>query len=131
VIGLVAFIVLCAPSLASAVRFDQDPVRVTPGVEPETRTIYRAPKAGEQRVEGLLRRIECPAGRPVTFVLQLPDKSPAKYTAPSLASVDYIAHTPTFRGPVTCGGRTPPDRVYLTWMPSTKRVVAIEFLATK
>lgn len=106
----------------------QDPVRVTPGAEPETRTIYRVPKAGEVRVEGLLRRIECPPGRPVTFVLQKPDKTPVKFTAPTLGSVEYIAHTPSFRGPVSCGGRTPPDRVYLTWTPSTRRVVALEFL---
>ena len=112
-------------------QLSQDPVRVVPGGQPETRTIYRAPKAGEQRVEGLLRRIECPPGRPVTFVLQLPDKASAKYTAPSLTSVDYIAHTPTFQGRVSCGGRTPPDRVYLTWAPSTKRVVAIEFLPAR
>lgn len=108
--------------------FGQDPVRVVPGAAPETRTIYRAPKAGEERVEGLLRRIECPSGRPVTFVLQRADKTPVKFTAPSLTSVEYIAHTPAFRGPVTCGGRTPPERVYLTWVPSTKRVVSVEFL---
>ena len=106
----------------------QDPIRVLPGQEPETRTIYRASKPGESRVEGLLRRIECPRGQPVTFVLQKPDKTPVRFTAPSLTAVEYIAHTPTFRGPVTCGGRTPPERVYLTWMPATKRVVAIEFL---
>jgi hypothetical protein len=113
---------------APAIVIGQDPVRMVPGSQPETRILYRAPKSGEQRIEALLRRIECPPGRPVTFVLQLPDKTPAKYTAPSLASVEYIAHTPTFRGPVSCGGRTPPDRVYLTWKPSAKRVVAVEFL---
>jgi len=109
----------------------QDRIRVVPDAAPQTRTIYRAPKAGEERVEGLLRRIECPSGRPVTFVLQRADKTPVKFTAPSLTSVEYIAHTPTFRGPVTCGGRTPPERVYLTWVPSTKRVVALEFLPAK
>lgn len=109
----------------------QDPIRVLPGAQPETRTIYRTPKAGEERVEGALRRIECPAGRPVTFVLQRADKTPLKFSAPSLGSVEYIAHTPTFRGPVTCGGRTPPERVYLTWVPSTKRVVSLEFLPPK
>ena len=106
----------------------QDPVRVVPGAAPETRTLYRASKPGEQRVEGLLRRIDCPRGQPVTFTLTKPDKTPVKFTAPSLTSVEYIAHTPTFRGPVSCGGRTPPDRVYLTWVPSTKRVIAVEFL---
>jgi hypothetical protein len=110
---------------------DQGPVRVVPGATPETRTIYRPLKAGEERVEALLRRIECPAGRPVTFVVQMPDKTPAKYSAPTLGSVDYIAHTPTFRGPVSCGGRTPPDRVYLTWATPAKRVIAVEFLPPK
>jgi len=126
VIGLAFAVVtlLQAPAGASG----QDPLRVVPGSAPETRTMYRPSKAGEERVEGLLRRIECPTGRPVTFVLQLPDKSPAKYSAPSLGSVEYIAHTPTFRGPVSCGGRTPPDRVYLTLLTANKRVVAVEFL---
>lgn len=109
----------------------QDPVRVAPDRPPETRTIYRALNPGEERVEGLLRRIECQAGTPVTFVLQKPDKTPAKFVAPSLTAVEYIAHTPTFRGPVSCGGRTPPDRVYLTWVPAKKRVVAVEFLPPK
>jgi hypothetical protein len=112
---------------------DQGQLRVTPGAEPETKTIYRALKQGEQRVEGLLRRIECPPGRPVTFVLNLADNKPARYSAPSLQSVDFIAHTADFRGPVSCGGKTPPERVYLTWASSgrTTRVVAVEFLPGK
>ena len=110
---------------------EQQPLRVVPGATPETRTLYRPLKTGEQRIEGALRRIECPPGRPVTFVLQLPDKTPAKYSAPTLGSVEYIAHTPTFRGPVSCGGRTPPDRVYVTLGSSGKRVIAVEFLPAK
>jgi hypothetical protein len=111
----------------------QEPVRVTPGAEPETKKIYRALQEGEQRVEALLRRIECPPGRPVTFVLQLTDGKPVKYSAPSLTSVDFIAHTPDFRGPVSCGGKTPPERIYLTWktVSRTDRVVAVEFLPGK
>jgi len=96
VTGLVVAIVLLAQTPPG-----QGPVRVVPGAEPETRMLYRALKAGEQRVEGLLRRIECPPGRPVAFVLQLPDKTPAKYAAPTLGSVEFIAHTPSFRGPVS------------------------------
>lgn len=109
----------------------QDPVRVVPGEAPQTRTIYRASKPGEERMEGLLRRIECPSGRPVTFILQKADKTPVKYSAPSLTSVEYIAHTPTFRGPVSCGGRTPPERVYVTYVSASKRVIAVEFLPPK
>jgi hypothetical protein len=107
----------------------QNPVRVVPGETPETKTIYRQIKAGEQRVEGLLRRIECPPGRPVAFVLEVM-KKPERYAAPTLASVEFVAHTPTFRGPVTCGGKTPPERVYLTWktVAGAPRVIAVEFL---
>jgi hypothetical protein len=121
--------IAAALALLVLVQTPADPqLRVVPGAEPETRTIFRKVKSGEQRVQALLRRIECPRGRPVSFLLQLPDKTPAKYSAPSLGSVEYIAHTPTFRGPVSCGGRTPPDHVYLTWATATKRVVALEFL---
>ena len=107
----------------------QDPLRVVPGAQPETKTVYRQIKADEQRVEGMLRRIECPTGRPVAFMLQVKDK-PVRYTAPTLTSVEYIAHTPSFRGPVTCGGKTPPERVYVTWktVSGAPRVVAVEFL---
>jgi hypothetical protein len=107
-----------------------DPLRrVVPGEQQETKTIYRELKDGEQRVEGLLRRIDCPRGQVVTFTLHVKDK-PMRFTAPALASVDYIAHTPDFRGPVTCGGKTPPDHVYLTWklVNGTSRAIAVEFL---
>jgi hypothetical protein len=107
----------------------QQPIRVVPGAQPETKTMYRALKEGEQRVEGLLRRIECPTGRPVSFMLQVKDK-PMRFNAPTLTSVDYIAHTPDFRGPVTCGGKTPPDHVYLTYksVRGSAQAVAVEFL---
>ena len=109
-----------------------NPIRVNPDAPSETKTMYRQVKEGEERVEGLLRRIECPPGRPVAFVLQVKDK-PARYTAPTLASVEFVAHTPTFRGPVTCGGKTPPEHVYLTWktVAGAPRVVALEFLPPK
>jgi hypothetical protein len=106
------------------------PPRVVPGAAPEVKTIYREVKAGEERVDALLRRIECPPGRPVSFVLQMKDKSVAKYAAPTLGSVEFIAHRADFRGPVTCGGKTPPERVFLTYkkVGNAGRVVAVEFL---
>jgi len=106
------------------------PSRVVPGAQPETKTIYREVKAGEQRMDALLRRIECPPGRPVSFVLQMKNKSVAKYAAPTLGSVEFIAHRPDFRGPVSCGGKTPPEHVFLTVkkVGGADRVVAVEFL---
>jgi hypothetical protein len=100
--------------------------------KPETLPIYRQVRPGERRVEGLLRRVDCPGGRPVVFSLQIAGK-PARYTAPTLTSVDFIAHDPAFRGPVTCGGKTPPDHVYLTskTVDGVERVIAVEFLPSK
>ena len=83
-------------------------------------------------MEGLLRRVECPARRPVTFVVTLKD-GPAKFIAPRLEAVEYIAHTPDFKGPMTCGGRTPGEPVYLTYktVGRTRQAVAVEFLPGK
>src|SRR3954452_24634328 len=118
--------------VAQAATPPQPPIRVVPGAEPETKMIYRAVREGEQRVEGLLRRIECPTGRRGTFMLKVKDK-PMRVSAPTLASVEYIAHRPDFRGPVTCGGKTPPDHVYLTYksVDGAPRAVAVEFLPAR
>jgi hypothetical protein len=108
------------------------PVRVVPGATPETKAIYRDLKPGEERVQGLLQRVECPPGRPITFILKLTSRV-AKYQAPRLDAVEYIAHTPSFRGPMSCGGRMPGDPVYLTWktVGGVARVIAVEFLPKK
>ena len=82
----------------------QEPRRVTPDGPPAVKPIYRELKQGEERVEGLLQRVECPYGRPVTFVVKLKDRV-AKYQASRLDAVEYIAYTPDFKGPMSCGGR--------------------------
>lgn len=107
----------------------QEPRRVDPSLPSAGKTIYRELKPGESRVEGLLQRVECPRGRPVTFVVRVKDQ-PEKFEAATLADVDFIAHTPDFKGPMTCGGRGKGDRVYLTWRQDGKvrRAVAVEFL---
>ena len=105
------------------------PRRVTRGPAAPAQPTYREVKPGEQRVEGSLLRVECPPRRPVTFVLKLKDRV-AKYQAPRLDSVEYIAHTPDFKGPMTCGGRMPGDPVFLTWktLGRVQQAVAVEFL---
>jgi hypothetical protein len=104
--------------------------RVTPGQD--ANPAYRELKEGEQEVEGLLQRVECPTGRPVTFVVRVKDQ-PEKFEAARLADVEYIAHTPDFKGPMSCGGRGAGDRVRLTWKKAgtARRVVAVEFLPRK
>jgi hypothetical protein len=121
---------LFALSLQSPVA--QEPRRVVPGDSPAAKPVYRELKPGEERVEGLLQRVECPTGRPVTFVVKLKDKV-AKYQAPRLDAVEYFAHTADFKGPMMCGGRGPGDPVLVTWktVKNVPHVVAVEFLPRK
>ena len=127
-IVLAAFVTAYIPQGASQSPPDT-PLRVVPGDQSETRTIYRELKEGEERVEGQLQRIVCPPGKPVTFVVKAKDKV-TMYTAARLDAVDYIAHSPNFRGPVSCGGYTPPEHVFVTSkkVNGANRPVAIEFL---
>lgn len=124
---MIACVLLLALSLQSGTT--ETPRRVNPTSTDTTTPIYHELREGESRVEGLLQRVECPTGRPVSFVVRVKDQ-PQRFEARTLADVEYIAHTPDFKGPMTCGGRGAGDRVQLTWKPVNKsrRVVAIEFL---
>ena len=106
------------------------PVRVNPNGD--ERQVYRQLQPGEQRDEGLLRRINCPARGPVTFVVKQKD-AVVQYTAPQITSVDYIVYRTDFRGPVSCQGFGAGEPVFVTWKPEgkSKRAVAIEFLPNK
>jgi hypothetical protein len=119
-ISLLAALVIL-PALA------QEPVRINPGAA--GKPVYRETKEGETRVEGLLQRVECPPNRPVRFTMRVKDK-PERFEAARLADVEFVAHTPDFKGPFTCGGRGAGDRVFLTWKATgkTRTVVAVEFL---
>jgi hypothetical protein len=120
---------VCAAQPPQGPPTEPPPRRVVAGDHPEEKTIYREMKPGEERIDALLQRIICPPGRPVTFVLKAQDRV-VKYEAPRLDAVEYIAHNPKFRGPVSCGGYTPPEHVYLTSkkVNGADRPVAIEFL---
>lgn len=110
----------------------QQPPRVVPGESSVVKPVYRAVKPGEERAAGLLQRVECPPGPPVTFIVKLKDRV-AKYQAPRLDAVEYLAHTPDFKGPMACGGRMPGDPVFLTWktVRRSPQVAAVEFLPRK
>jgi hypothetical protein len=110
----------------------QNPIRVVPGPAEIVKPVYRKLKPGEQSVRALLQRIECPTGRPVTFILK-GDGRVLKYQASQLTAVEYIAYTPDFSGRVSCGGRTPAEPVILTWktVGASDTVVAVEFLPRK
>lgn len=90
--------------------------------------MFRTVQKGERRVEGLLQRIVC-SPRHVEFVVRLP-KGVGRFRAPALDRVEFISHRADVAGAVQCGGRMPPDRVFLTSRegPLDGTAIAIEFL---
>ena len=95
------------------------------------RTVYRTVEPGEERVEGLLERINCTTAG---IDLQINVAGTTEhFVAPSMNSVLFISHRSDLRGAIPCAPRTPPDRVYLTWRqidpaPNPRTVIAVEFL---
>jgi tetratricopeptide (TPR) repeat protein len=94
--------------------------------------LYRKIQPGEHRVEGFLERIDCSTRGLVVHVGV--DGTAERFSAPTLRDVVLISHRDDLRDGITCGPRTPPDRVYLTWREGdspddkARRVVALEFL---
>lgn len=110
-----------------------------PAVDPSTAPsppasispVFRDLKAGEQRIEGLLARIECSRGAAVFHVRTA--EGPARASAARMTDVDFITYRDDLSGSVGCGPMKPPMAVYLTWRtdsgkPDTKLAIAIEFL---
>lgn len=124
----IASLVLAALLLQSAPPQSEQPRRISPDSLP-AKTEYRQLQKGEQQVEGLLQRVVCPGSGPVAFMVKIKDRA-EKFEAARLQDVEFIAHTPDFRGPMSCGGRGAGDRVLVTWKKSgtARRVVAVEFL---
>jgi hypothetical protein len=89
--------------------------------------IYRTVGEGETRIEGMLERIDCPSAG-AAFVVRVGDQV-ARFPVAKMDAVEFISYRNDLAGAVTCGARTPPDRVYVTARPGTPAtVVAIEFL---
>lgn len=106
-----------------------DAATETPG---KVQPVFRRTQPGEERVEGLLERIDCTRRGAVTFVLQTPEQ-PVRVSAPSMAKVEFITYRDDLTGNVTCGPLKEPMRVYVTSRASTqpdaaREVVAVEFL---
>ena len=94
---------------------------------------FRRVQAGEQRIEGLLERIDCPPdGGPARFVVR--DASSVRsLVVPRIADVDFISYRADLTGGVQCGPFKEPMRVYVTVREGSAPahdtvVVAIEFL---
>ena len=94
---------------------------------------FRRVQAGEQRIQGLLERIDCPPdGGPARFVVRDASGVTALPVL-RMADVDFISYRADLTGGVQCGPFKEPMRVYVTVRegPAPARekvVVAIEFL---
>jgi tetratricopeptide (TPR) repeat protein len=113
--------------LANTARMEKSRTR---GI-PRTTAGYRARQPGEERLEGMLEEITCPAAAPAAFRLRTPAGIETLF-APELGSVQFITYRRDVRGQVICGPLTEPLPVFLTWKggadPATRIVVAVEFL---
>ena len=97
----------------------------------EVQWVYRELQRDEQRIEGLLERLECPRSGVVLHVRQ--DGSSRRFTAAAFEKIEFISYRDDLSGAINCGARTPPDRVYVTFVAdpaktSDGRVIAVEFL---
>ena len=65
--------------------------------------------------------------------LLTPSNQVARYQAPSFDAVQFLTYRDDLNGNIGCGARTPPDRVYVTWIAGDLdgTVVALEFLPKK
>jgi hypothetical protein len=93
--------------------------------------LLRQLQPGEQRVDALLERIECPRNGVILHV-RIGDRA-ARFPADSLEAVEFLTFRADRTAPVQCGNRVPPERVYLTFRPATDAgfdgtAVAVEFL---
>ena len=115
-----------------------DPGLTLPSPDPSLASaIFRELKAGEQRLQGLLERLECGRNGAVTLVLRT-GGALQRFTAPAFGDIEFITYREGGGGSINCGERKPPDLVYLTWVPTTEassgtpgRPVAVEFLPVR
>ena len=93
---------------------------------------FREVQAGEQRIEGVLERIDCPPDAPAKFMVRGASGLTA-LPVPRMADVDFLSYRGDLTGGVQCGASREPMRVYVTVRegpaPSREKVVvAVEFL---
>jgi tetratricopeptide (TPR) repeat protein len=90
-------------------------------------TTFRTVREGERRVEGMLERIECSSD---AIVLEVRTEDRLERFRSPATGIEFISYRPELAGAISCGPRTPPDRIYLTWRADepSRRIVAVEFL---
>ena len=94
--------------------------------------VYRTLQTDEQRLDGMLERIDCGApGKPAVFHVRA--AGTLIDLEGQLADIELLTYRDDLTGGVSCGERDP-TRVYVTWRDGVssrheKVVVAVEFLA--
>jgi len=119
-------------SFSGSTRTSGEPADATRPTPSGFRPIYRRLEAGEQRLEGVLERIDCLPGGAAIFHLRTAD-GPTRVAAPQMSKVDFITYREDVTGTINCGALPTPLPVYVSWRPAggqadTKIAVAIEFL---
>jgi hypothetical protein len=115
-----------------------DPNLRLPTPDPSIATaVFRELKPGEQRLQGLLERLECSQTGTVTLVVRTGGQL-QRFRAASFSDIDFITYREGEGGSINCGDRRPPDLVYLTWVTQAEatagisgRPVAVEFLPVR
>ena len=108
--------------------FEPDP----PSPQPtEPLPVFRELKDGEQRLEGVLERIECRARGAATFHIRT-DTGVETVATQRMTGVEFISYRTDLSGTVTCGPLKSPLPVIATWRfdplsKEPKTAVALEF----
>jgi hypothetical protein len=94
--------------------------------------LYRPLAPGEERIEGVLERIECVSGG---IVLHLRTSEGARMLpGPPLPKLEFITYRDDLQGAVACEDAREPMRVYVTLARAPQgggmRAIAVEFLPT-
>jgi hypothetical protein len=110
-----------------------DVVRPDKSRDRETGFLLRKVRPGEDRVLGVLTRIDCSIEN-VRFTVDVADRRVVA-TATSFADIEFTAFLADRNFAVACGPHTAPERVFLTWKPDTRwgngvngTAVALEFV---
>jgi hypothetical protein len=92
------------------------------------RPVFRPIEKGEERLEGVLERIEC-AKTGVTLHVRTGDGL-VPVTSPDMKTVEFITYREDLSGSVGCGAVKGAPKVFVTWRADGpgKRAVAVEFL---
>ena len=69
--------------------------------------VFRELRSGEQRIEGVLERIDCARPSGITLVVRA-DGGVKRFTAAQFSDIDFITYREQQGGSISCGERKPP-----------------------